>query len=114
MVKFKLNISTKEGKTTSVEVDEPVSSVLLGKKVGDVIDGSLLNLQHKKLKITGGSDTSGFPLRPDVSGGMKKRILIAGGVGLRKIKRKGFRKRKMVRGNTITRDTYQINLLALE
>ncbi len=115
MVKYKLNISDpEEGKTTTSEMDEPHSLALVGKRIGDTIDGSLIDLSWKKLKITGGSDSSGFPLRPDISGGVKKGVLLSGGVGLKRVKRRGYRKRKTVRGNTVTRDTYQINLKVVE
>ena len=78
------------------------------------MEGSLLGLPYKQLQITGGSDQSGFPIRYDVHGGVKKRVFLTRGVGLKKIKSKGFRKRKVVRGNTITRDIYQINLVISE
>jgi small subunit ribosomal protein S6e len=118
MVKFKLNISfPKDGKAVSVELDEPQSLVLVGKKIGDIIDGKALGLDYGKLRITGGSDKSGFPMRPDVSGGRKVYILTGKGVGLRKLKgktKKGYRRRILVRGNVITRDIYQINMVVVE
>jgi len=118
MVKFKLNISLpNEGKAVTVELDEPQSLTLLGRKIGDVIDGKALGLEYGKLKITGGSDKSGFPMRPDVAGGRKVYIFTGRGVGLRKIRgktKKGFRRRILVRGNVITRDIYQINMVVVE
>ena len=118
MVKFKLNISTpKDGKAVTVELDEPQSLSLLGKKINDVIDGKALGLEYNKLRITGGSDKSGFPMRPDISGGRKVYILTGKGTGFRKIRgknEKGFRKRILVRGNVITRDIYQINIVVVE
>ena len=118
MVKFKLNISNpKDGKATTVELDEPQSLTLLGKKINDVIDGKALGLEYGKLKISGGSDKSGFPMRPDVSGGRKVYILSGMGIGLRKIRgktEKGFRKRILIRGNVITRDIYQINMVIVD
>lgn len=118
MVTFKLNISDpKTGKAQTVEIDEPQSLALLGKKIGDVIDGSVLGLKWKKLKITGGSDKSGFPMRPDIDGPRKTYILTGPSIGLRTIKgktKKGYRRRILVRGNTISRDIYQINMVILE
>jgi len=115
MVRFKLNISDpEEGETTSVEIEERASDVLLGKRIGDEIDGSLLDLQWKRLKVTGGSDSSGFPMRADVGGGVKKRILLTKGVGLQSVKGDGYRKRKTVRGGTVTRDVFQINMVIVE
>ena len=81
---------------------------LIGLKVGDLIDGSIVGLKGVKLEIRGGSDSSGFPIRPDISGGVKKRVLLSGPPGFHP-KRKGERRRKMVRGNMITEDIVQIN-----
>ncbi len=118
MVKFKLNISDpKEGKAFTKELDDPLSSNLIGKKIGDVIDGSLIGMEGVKLKITGGSDRSGFPMRPDIPGGVKKYILTGKGIGLRTIKgktKKGYRRRILVRGNTITPEIYQVNMVIVE
>jgi len=118
MVKFKLVISNpKDGTARSVEVDDPVSSNLIGKKIGDVIDGSMIGMEGVKLKITGGSDRSGFPMRPDIQGGVKKYILTGPGIGLRTIKgktKKGYRRRILVRGNTITPEIYEINMVIVE
>ncbi len=118
MVKFKAVISNpKDGIAKSIEIDEPYSLNLIGKKIGDVIDGSLIGVEYKKLKITGGSDKSGFPMRPDIPGGRKVYILTGKGVGLKTIKgktKKGYRKRILVRGNTITRDIYQVNMVIIE
>ena len=118
MVKFKLNISDpRNGKAETVELDEPYSLSLVGKKIGDIIDGKSIGLEYGKLRITGGSDKSGFPMRPDVSGGRKVYILTGKGVGLRKIKgktKRGYRRRILVRGNVITRDIYQINMVIVE
>jgi len=73
----------------------------------------MIGLKWKTLKITGGSDSSGFPMKPDVHGGVKKRVLLSKGVALKKVKRKGYRKKKMVRGNVITPDIYQINCVVI-
>ena len=61
-----------------------------------------------KIKITGGSDKSGTPMRSNLHGGSKKYILMTTGVGLRKMEL-GGRKRKLVRGNLITEEIYQLN-----
>ncbi len=118
MVKFKLTISNpRDGTAFTKEIDEPESLNLIGKKIGDVIEGSLVGLEGKKLKITGGTDNSGFPMRPDIPGGVKKYILTGKGVGLKTIKgktKKGYRRRVLVRGNMITGDIYQINMVIVE
>ncbi len=84
------------------------AAFLYGKKIGDKFDGSLIGLPGYVLEITGGTDKDGFPMRPDLEGTVRKKLLLAGGPGYRP-ERKGVRKRKTVRGNTIAEDIAQIN-----
>jgi small subunit ribosomal protein S6e len=108
MAQFKLVLSDpKTAKSQVVELKDSSAQVLLGKKIGDVIDGSLMGLQGK-IMITGGSDKAGFPMRADVHGGVKKYVLLTKGVGLRKAE-KGEKIRKLVRGNIITEEIFQVN-----
>ena len=104
---MKLNISDKKGRTMTKEVKEKEAGPFLGLQVGSELDASLIG-EAGKLKITGGSDKSGVPLRDDIHGGARKYILLSKGVGLRDAE-KGQRVRKLIRGNTITEDVYQIN-----
>lgn len=114
MVKFKVVISDpKGGKSYQREVDSTEITIFKRKKIGDKIDGKLLGLEGYEFEITGGSDKSGFPMRKDVEGIARKRVLITGGVGLRKA-RKGNRIRKTVRGNTVSLNTSQINMKILK
>ena len=107
MATFKLNISDKKGKTITKEVKEKETGPFLGLQVGNELDAALIG-ESGKLKITGGSDKSGVPLREDIHGGARKYILLSKGVGLRDAE-KGQRVRKLVRGNTITEEVYQLN-----
>ena len=77
--------------------------------VGEIVEGDILGLPGYKLKITGGSDASGFPIRPDVNGSGKKRILIHGPPGFRP-KRAGTGQRKMVRGRELSSGISQVNM----
>jgi small subunit ribosomal protein S6e len=104
---FKLNISDKKGKTVTKEVKEKEAGPFLGLQVGNELDAALIG-ESGKLKITGGSDKSGVPLREDIHGGARKYILLSKGVGLRDAEI-GQRFRKLVRGNTITEEVYQLN-----
>ena len=114
MAKFKVIISDPEtGKSTSVELEENRAVPLIGRRIGETIDGSVVGLSGHKILITGGTDGAGFPMRPDVHGGVKSKILLSGGVGY-KPKEKGVRRRKTVRGNTITEDIAQINMKIVE
>jgi small subunit ribosomal protein S6e len=104
---FKLNISDKKGRTITKEVKEKDASPFLGLQIGTEIDAALIG-EGGKLTITGGSDKSGIPLRPDIHGGARKYILLSKGVGLRNAEN-GQRVRKLIRGNTITEEVYQIS-----
>jgi len=66
-----------------------------------------------KMKVTGGSDKSGTPMRPDVHGGVKKYVLLANGIGIRNIGG-GYRIRKLVRGNMVTEEIYQLNCVLVD
>ena len=113
MANFKVVVADpKTRKCQSVEVKDQQAQPLIGLRIGDEIDGTLFGLQSK-VRITGGSDKAGFPMRGDVSGGVKKYVLMTKGIGFRKDAAEGKKKRKLVRGNTITEEIYQINVVAL-
>lgn len=81
---------------------------LIGLKIGDVFDGAIVGKEGIKLRITGGSGISGEPMRPDLPGGAKRRLLLSGPPGFHP-REKGERRRKLVRGNVITEEVVQIN-----
>jgi len=108
MTNFKIVVSDpKSRKGYQKEVDQNASG-LKGKKIGNKVSGNIMGLQGYELEITGGSDSDGFPMRADVDGAVRKKILLTKGVGF-KSKIKGKRKRKSVRGNTISADIAQVN-----
>ena len=109
MVEFKLVVS-EAGKSFARTVADPQSAGFLGKRIGESVGGELLGLGGYTLKITGGTDKSGFPLRPDVPGGRQVRIFVGEGFGFH-APRRGQRKRRTFRGNAISEDTVQINLV---
>lgn len=104
---FKITISDTKGKSITKELKDAEANPLLGLNIGQETDATILGLKGK-LKITGGSDKSGIPMRADVYGGARKYILLSKGVGLQDAE-KGQRVRKLMRGNTITEEIYQIN-----
>ncbi len=91
-----------------IRINDERTRRLIGLKIGDTFEGEIIGLKGVKLLIRGGSDNSGFPMRPDIMGGVKKRVLLSGPPGFHP-REKGERRRKMVRGNTITEDIVQIN-----
>jgi len=111
---IKLVISDpKVGKTLQKEVPEEKIRSLIGLKIGETISGATFEFPGYEFKISGGSDEDGVPMRSDVHGGIRKRLYLSRGPGFKpnKLKRKGIRRKKMVRGNMITEDIAQINLV---
>ena len=105
---FKVVVSDKD-QTYQIETEETIFN---GKKIGDDVDGSAIGLDGYNLKITGGSDKNGFAMRKDISGPRRIKTLVSGGVGY-KPERAGEKRRKTMRGNTISDDIVQINTIVL-
>ena len=103
----------KTGTNQRIEVEDNRLRPLIGTKIGDVIDGALVDMQGYKIKFTGGTDSDGVPMRPDVHGSAKSKVILSGGVGY-KPKYKGQRKRVLVRGNTISSETTFLNFAIQE
>ncbi len=109
MAAFKIVIGTKDGKCVQKEVAEADAKTLIGKKIGDIIKGEIIGLTGYEFLITGGSDYAGFPMRSDIAGPGRKKVLAVEGIGIKK-KSEGQRQRKTVCGNTIHANTAQINV----
>jgi small subunit ribosomal protein S6e len=108
---FKIVVSDpKSRKAWQVEKE---AAPLVGMKIGEKFDGSIIGISGYSLQITGGSDKDGFPMRKDLPGAGRKKILLTKSVGFRGLG-KGVRKRKSVRGNTISNDIVQINVKVVE
>ena len=72
MAQFKLVVSDATGRSMSQELKDRAAQPLLGTRIGSVIDSSVIGIPGGKVKVTGGSDKSGTPMRSDVRGGVKK------------------------------------------
>ena len=101
------------GTSQRIELEDQQLRSLIGTRIGQVVDGTIAGLQGHKIKLTGGTDKDGIPMRPDVHGSAKARIVLSGGVGY-KPKKKGERKRVVVRGNTVSADTTFLNFKIIE
>ena len=114
MAKFKVIVSDPEtGTSKMVELQEARASPLIGKRIGEVMDGAAVDLPAHKIQIMGGSDKDGFPMRPSVHGGVRRSIVLSGGVGFNPTN-EGMRRRKTIRGNVITDEIVQINAKIVE
>jgi small subunit ribosomal protein S6e len=112
MAKFKLIVSDPTtGKSAASEIEGTRAQALVGRSLGEIVDGSALGISQGKLLISGGCDKNGIPMRADVHGGVKKYIVLSAGPGFNPT-RHGERRRKLVRGRIITDETYQINFTA--
>ncbi len=119
------------GRAYAVDITGSNYNHFLGKKIGDAVDGMFVgegdqSLSGYKLEITGGSDVTGRPMRPDLDGAGVKSVLVSPGVGYKgkryvkknaqvyRYKYDGIRRRRNLRGNVISQDTRQINLKVVE
>ncbi len=121
---IKLVISDpKTGKSAQRELKDQAVNALKGMKIGDSFKGELIDLTGFEFKITGGSDAAGFPMRSDIPGTGRKKVLEVKGIGVKNKKKargrdvkamrtmKGMRQRKTVAGNTIYAQTAQVNVM---
>jgi len=114
MVEFKVVVNdTKNGKSHNIQVSGHHANSLIGKKISDEVDGIFVSLPGYKLQITGGTNKDGFPMRKDLPGTARRRILLSEGLGF-KPKDSGKRKKKSIRGNTINPDIVQINMKVIK
>ena len=95
-----------DGKAYQLEVDQ-ISS-LIGLKIGETFDATPIGILGYTLELTGGSTKEGVPMRKDVIGTGRKRIMLANKPGFHP-KSRGARKRKLIRGNTVADDIIQLN-----
>ncbi|NPA22765.1 MAG: 30S ribosomal protein S6e [Crenarchaeota archaeon] len=118
MPTFKLVLADPmSGKSKQLEVKDPHAQRLIGLRIGDIVDASVLKgiidlPQGFRIKITGGSGYEGAPMVPYIEGPVKKYVLASGPPGFHP-RRRGERKRKLVRGNTINEQIVQINAVLI-
>lgn len=114
MVEFKTIINdVKTGKSYNVTVSGHHANSLIGVNVGEVIDGVFVGLPGYKLKITGGSDGNGTPMRKDLPGNKRRGLLLSDGLGFHE-KYPGQRRRIAIRGSAISSEIVQINMAVAE
>ena len=114
MVEFKAIINdVKTGKSYNVTVSGHHANSLIGKNVGEIIDGIFVGLPGYKLKITGGSDGNGTPMRKDLPGNKRRMLLMSESLGFHE-KYPGQRRRVAIRGCTISSEIVQINMAVSE
>ncbi|VVB95299.1 30S ribosomal protein S6e [uncultured archaeon] len=114
MVDFRVVVSdSKTAQAYQVAVSGTAANKFIGKNIGETVSGEALGLVGYTVRLTGGTDKDGFPMRGDLPGPTRKKILVAGGVGYHP-KADGVRKRKSMRGREISSDITQINAVIVE
>lgn len=109
---FKIVVSDPKTKHTfQKEVGEKESG-LIGRRIGEKVKGDFLGLHGYEFQLTGGSDKQGFPMRQDIPGAIRKKMLLTSGPGFHPTE-KGERRRKLIRGNTFSEDIVQVNMKAV-
>jgi len=111
---IKIVIGTKSGKCFQKELSQEESESLYGKVLGEEFNSEIIGITGAKFLITGGSDASGFPMRKDLNGINKKKLLITKSTGFKgKLRGKrfgGLRIKRTVAGNTVYEKTHQLNI----
>ncbi|MDY0386480.1 MAG: 30S ribosomal protein S6e [Methanolobus sp.] len=113
MADFKVVVADPKTKSYQIDVTGVEANKLVGKSIGETVDGAIAGLPGYTLKITGGSDKSGMIMRPDLPGPTRRKVLVAEGIGYSPVA-KGVRRRKMMRGMEIAPDIIQINTVVVE
>lgn len=103
----------KTGKAYQVELKDAGANRLLGHHIGDKIDGGVLGLPGYSVVVTGGSDREGFPMRADLPGSKRRRLLVASGTGYHATA-EGKKRRKSIHGRDISADVGQVNVKIVE
>ena len=115
MVDFKVVVADpRDGKSYQVPVTGQHANVFVRKHIGDEVDGMFLGLPGYKVKITGGSDKDGTPMRPEMKTAGRKRLLVSWSIGYRPTDYPGKRKKVTLRGNEISPEIAQINVKVVQ
>ncbi len=108
---MQITIGTQDGETFQVEEENPEQ--ILGTKIGETFSGSIIGLDGYELEVRGGSDMDGFPMRKSVDGTERERMLLEDGSGIQGAE-DGVKRRKSVRGNTVSNQIQQLNTKVVE
>lgn len=112
-MEYKVVVSDpKTGKSYQVDVKEGEAKKIKGRKIGEIVEGSLLGMPGYKVKVTGGSDKSGFPMKTGLHTQASSYLLIGDGVGFKA--ERGERRRRRVHGEVVGDQIVQVNTRVVE
>lgn len=114
MADFKVVVNdVKTGRSYNIAVEGHHANSLIGVSIGEVVDGVFVGLPDYRLEITGGSDRNGTPMRKDLPGNKRSKLLLSDSLGFHEVYH-GERRRVAIRGNTISDAIVQINMKVVE
>ena len=96
----------KSGKAFNKKTDS--ADIFMNKKIGDEVDIGSLGLEGYRVKITGGSDAQGFPMKNDLGGSTRKKVYVITD------SKRGKRERITARGNLVGADIHQLNVKVIK
>jgi len=96
--------------------DERQLRALYDKRMSHEVEGEVLGEQFKGyiFRISGGNDKQGFPMKQGVLTNQRVRLLLSDGHSCYRIRRRGERKRKSVRGCIVSGDLSVVNLVVVK
>jgi len=96
--------------------DERKLRALYDKRMSHEVEGEVFGDEFKGyiFKISGGNDKQGFPMKQGVLTNQRVRLLLADGHSCYRIRRRGERKRKSVRGCIVSGDLSVVNLVVVK
>lgn len=112
MPKIVINDS-ETGKSHQSELDPSKMGALMGTRLGEEVDGGFIGLSGYTLKLRGGTDKQGFPMRRGIHRTGRISLLLRGGPGYPRAKG-GTRKRKSVAGELVDENIEQLNFSITE
>lgn len=110
----KIVVGTKSGKSYNLQVKDNLAAVFIGKKIGDTVNVTPLGLKGYEVRITGGSDKSGFPMRKDLHQTGRGKALLSTRTAGYIPEARGVRVKKTVVGDVINDVISQINTVVLK
>ena len=109
MADFRVTVSDRNtGSAHQIEISGSQANKFADKSIKNTIGEDTVGLPRYTLKITGGTDKDGFPMRSGLPGPRRRKILIVGGVGF-KSPVDGMRRRKTIKNKKISTEIGQIN-----
>jgi small subunit ribosomal protein S6e len=102
------------GDSYQFDVEDQAGNRFVGRELGEEVDGGAVGLDGYSLRLTGGSDTAGRPMREDVAGPSLTEVMLAGRSTGYHPEREGERRRVTVRGREVTDEIVQIDATIAE